>query len=60
MEKLQDLLSKHDLCDKVKMSGTFCMGQCQKGVCVTLDDVHYSVTPDNVEDFFNKNILHNK
>ena len=32
------------------------MGNCQQGVCVTVDDVFYSVTPDTVEDFFENNI----
>ena len=35
-ESLHELLM--DLGDKVELGGTFCMGQCQKGVCVTVDD----------------------
>ena len=56
VEKLQDLISENSLGDKVELAGTFCMGQCQKGVCVTVDDAFHSVTPDTVEEFFDNEI----
>ena len=56
VEQLQYLIGKHELGDKVELGGTFCMGQCQKGVCVTVDEEFYSVTPETVVDFFEKNI----
>ena len=37
VEKLQKLVSEHALKDEIELAGTFCMGQCQKGVCVDLD-----------------------
>ena len=52
VEKLQALIAAHGLGDHVELGGTFCMGNCQKGVCVTVDGEFYSVTPDSVEDFF--------
>ena len=52
VEKLQNLIREKDLGDRVELAGTFCMGQCQKGVCVTVDDEFYSVSPDTVGDFF--------
>lgn len=57
VEQLQQLISENSLGDKVELGGTFCMGQCQKGVCVTVDDAFHSVTPENVADFFNSEIL---
>ena len=42
---------------QVELSGTFCMGKCQQGVCVTVDDDFFSVKPDTVRDFFNENVL---
>ena len=33
------------------------MGECQQGVCVTVDDTFYSVTPDTVNEFFEKNVI---
>ena len=46
----------NNLSDKVDLGGTFCMGNCQKGVCVTIDDKFYSVTPETVADFFEQNV----
>ncbi|SEL45092.1 (2Fe-2S) ferredoxin domain-containing protein [Ruminococcus albus] len=56
VEQLQYLIAEADLGDKVKLGGTFCMGKCQQGVCVTVDDVFYSVTPETVGEFFEKEI----
>ena len=56
VEQLQYLISENNLGDKVELSGTFCMGECQKGVCVTVNDEFYSVTPDTVNEFFEKNV----
>ena len=57
VEQLQKLVSEHSLGNRVKLMGTFCMGRCQEGVCVTVDDAFFSVTPETVETFFTENIL---
>lgn len=59
VETLQRLINTRHLEDCVTLSGTFCMGNCQKGVCVTLDDRLYSLTPETAEDFFQTEILNN-
>lgn len=56
VEQLQYLISENGLGDKVELGGTFCMGKCQQGVCVTVDDAFHSVTPENVKDFFEQQI----
>lgn len=56
VEKLQHLISENNLTEKISLSGTFCMGNCQKGVCITVDENFYSVTPETVEEFFNEKI----
>lgn len=56
VEQLQYLIHENDLGDKVELAGTFCMGRCQDGVCVTVDDKFYSVTPDTVNEFFDANV----
>ena len=56
VEGLQNRITENGLDDKVKLGGTFCMGKCQQGVCVTVDDEFYSVTPDTVDEFFENNI----
>ena len=40
----------------VDLSGKFCMGMCQQGVCVSVEDKIFSVTPETVEKFFIKEI----
>ncbi len=57
VSRIKQLIDEHNLGDKVELGGTFCMSKCQLGVCVTVDDAFYSVTPDGVDDFFNANVL---
>ena len=57
VEQLQELIRKNGLEDKVELAGTFCMGNCQKGVCVTIGDELFSVSPETVDEFFNDNVL---
>lgn len=57
VEGLQYLISENDLKDKVELGGTFCMNNCQNGVCVTVDEKSFFVSPDTVEDFFKTEIL---
>jgi len=57
VEGLQYLIRKHNIGDKVELGGTFCMGKCQQGVCVTVDDKFCSVSPETLDEFFNENIL---
>ncbi|MEE1224052.1 MAG: (2Fe-2S) ferredoxin domain-containing protein [Clostridia bacterium] len=57
VEQLQKLIAENNISDKVEINGTFCMGKCQQGVCVTADDSFYSVTPESTEEFFRTEIL---
>lgn len=57
VEQLQKLIAENNLTSKVELAGTFCMGECQKGVNVTVDGTRYSVSPDAVDEFFSKHIL---
>ena len=52
VEAIQKLIADHNVGDKVDLGGTFCMGKCQQGVCVTVNDEFYSVTPETVGEFF--------
>ena len=56
VEQLQQLIADNGLKEKVDLGGTFCIGKCQQGVCVTVDDQFYSVSPETTEEFFNNNI----
>ena len=57
VEQLQYLIAKNNLNDKVELSGTFRMGKCQNGVCVKVNDELFSLTPDQVNEFFEKNVV---
>ena len=57
VEQLQYLINENDLGGKVELGGTFCMGKCQQGVCVTVNDAFHSVTPEGVGEFFSKEVL---
>ena len=57
VEQLQYLINENGLKDEVELAGTFCMGRCQQGVCVTVDDAFFSVSPDTVKVFFEENVL---
>ena len=52
VERLQQLIAENNLGDKVDLGGTFCVGRCQDGVCVTVDEEFYSVTRESVDEFF--------
>lgn len=56
VEQLQRLIGENNLDDQVELAGTFCLGRCQEGVCVTVDEEFHSVSPDTVEEFFETNI----
>ena len=49
VEQLQYLIKENNLDDKVELGGTFCMGNCQKGVCVTVDDTFLNETRNQTE-----------
>lgn len=57
VEALQNMIKDNNLEEKVELGGTFCMGKCQKGICVTVNDQFYSVTPQDVEEFFKNEVL---
>ena len=56
VEQLQRLIGEDNLESQVELAGTFCLGRCQEGVCVTVDEEFHSVSPDTVEEFFATNI----
>ena len=57
LDRLHQLVDENNLRDKVRIVSMFCIGKCQQGVCVTVDDKFFSVKPDTVKDFFSENVL---
>lgn len=57
LEGLKALIKEHKLEDKVTLAGTFCTGNCQKGVCVSIGDQLFSVSPATTKEFFENEVL---
>ena len=59
VELLENSIKEHNLEDDVILSGSFCIGKCNRsGVTIQVnDDVHIGITTENFREFFNKNIL---
>lgn len=56
VEQLQALIAENGLEDKVELIGTFCLGNCQAGVSVKLDETLYSLNPEDTKAFFEKEV----
>ena len=56
---LQELIEEKSLGDQIELKAVFCLGNCQKGVSVQIDDNPeiYSVTPKTTKEFFNNDVL---
>lgn len=57
VERLKELIEQNNLSDKIELAGTFCLGKCQQGVCVTTDDEFFSVTPETCDEFFKTAVM---
>ena len=57
VEALREMIAEKNLSDKIELAGTFCMGKCDEGVCVTVNDEFFSVSPETVKEFFEKDVL---
>ena len=55
--RFQELVSENKLEDKVELAGKFCMGKCGEGVSVMIDENIFSVKPEEVDDFFRREVL---
>lgn len=52
LQVFQKMIEERGLQEKVEMKGRFCMGKCQEGVSVSLDNKYYSVLPETAYEFF--------
>lgn len=58
IKNFQNLIDTCKISDKVELKGSFCLGECSKGVSVKInEDKIYSVLPEEVSAFFKENIL---
>ena len=56
IQKLEELITEHQLNDKIELNGSFCMGECSNGVCVKINDELFSVSPETVNTFFENEV----
>ncbi|MBP3368763.1 MAG: (2Fe-2S) ferredoxin domain-containing protein [Clostridia bacterium] len=59
VELLESAVSEHGLTEEVVLSGSFCIGKCNRvGVTVQVnDEVHVGITRENFREFFREHIL---
>lgn len=57
VEGFQKLIAEKHLESKVELAGTFCLGNCQNGVSVKVDDELFSVQPETCESFFEEHVV---
>ena len=57
VDQLQELIAANNVGDQVELAATFCTGNCQQGVCVTIDGELFSVKPETAKEFFEKEVL---
>ncbi|MBP1558173.1 MAG: (2Fe-2S) ferredoxin domain-containing protein [Oscillospiraceae bacterium] len=52
LDQLRTLVRENGIENEVELCGTFCIGKCQQGVCVTVEEELFSLKPDTTADFF--------
>ena len=57
VEELQRLVAAQNLKSQVELAGQFCMGNCQNGVCVTVNGESFSLRPEDTRHFFEEQVL---
>lgn len=59
VELLQKAVEEHHLENDITLTGSFCIGKCNRlGVTVQVDDdVHVGVTKENFKEFFSQHVL---
>lgn len=55
--KLDQLISENNLKKEVELVGSFCIGECTKGVCVKIEEDLFSLSPEKTDDFFRNEVL---
>jgi NADH:ubiquinone oxidoreductase subunit E len=56
IDYFKNWIKDNELKNDFVVKASFCLGHCTEAVSVKVDEVIYSVSPDSVEEFINKNI----
>ncbi len=52
------MIAQNQLADKVNLSASFCLGKCQQGVAVRInDEIVTGVNPENAEEVFMEKVM---
>jgi NADH:ubiquinone oxidoreductase subunit E len=58
LPKLQALMSKHEINNKIELKGCFCLETCSSGIVMKFKDQRFiKISPQNLEDKFVNEIL---
>ena len=57
VELLEQLILDGGYQQQIALCGSFCMGRCQTGVSVLLDEEYVSLSPETTERFFYERVL---
>ena len=61
VERLRELIEENKLEDSIEFSGIFCLNRCEEeGISVKLDDKYFSLSPEDVDSFFQNEIMPGK
>lgn len=60
IEKFKEIIKKYDLQDTVELMASFCLGHCEDGVTIKIDDkLVFNVNKENAEEVFLSEIYKN-
>lgn len=54
---LERLIEENHLKCELELKGSFCLDECQKGVCVKVEDEIFFIAPKETEEFFEREVL---
>ena len=57
IQGLEKKIRENNLASKIELNGSFGTGECEKGVCVKIDEELFSVSPETVDKFFEEEVL---
>ena len=57
IQGLQKKIQENNLGSQIELNGSFCTGECEKGVCVKIDEELFSVSPETLDTFFTDEVL---
>ena len=57
IERLQSLIEKNNMKNEIELCGAFCMGNCENGVCLKIDDERFSLQPESTTSFFENEVI---